>query len=143
MTGKNPLFLPSFFLLSLTLPAAAQTQSELTEVQVSASRVPSSFNQLSRTVDVLDSAYIANTPATNLQQLLEYQAGVDIRTRGPQGIQSDISIRGSHFEQALILVNGVKVSDPQTGHHAFNLPVSLDDILRVEILKGSGAQNIV
>ena len=55
-------------------------------------------------------------------------------------MQSDISIRGGSFDQILILLNGVKINDPQTGHHNFNLPVDLSDIERIEILEGAGAR---
>ena len=56
------------------------------------------------------------------------------------GVQADIGIRGGTFEQSLILVNGVKMIDPQTGHHSLNLPMNFDNIERIEVLKGPGAR---
>ncbi|MCB0663984.1 MAG: TonB-dependent receptor, partial [Saprospiraceae bacterium] len=59
---------------------------------------------------------------------------------GIHGVQSDLSIRGSSFDQVLVLINGVKISDPQTGHHMMNLPVDIENIERIEVLKGPGAR---
>ena len=67
-------------------------------------------------------------------------AGLDIRQRGAHGIQADVSLRGGTFDQILILINGIKMADPQTGHHALNLPLGLDNIERIEILKGPAAR---
>jgi vitamin B12 transporter len=65
---------------------------------------------------------------------------VDVRQRGGLGVQSDISIRGSSFDQVLILLNGININDPQTGHHNLNLPVPLDAIERIEILEGPASR---
>ncbi|HBX87582.1 MAG TPA: vitamin B12 receptor, partial [Marinilabiliaceae bacterium] len=66
--------------------------------------------------------------------------GVDIRERGPLGMQADVSMRGGSFDQVMILLNGINISDPQTGHHGLNLPVDLESIERVEILRGPAAR---
>ncbi len=76
----------------------------------------------------------------SVQEMLEYVSGVDVKQRGPLGVQADVSIRGGTFEQTLILVDGIKMSDPQTGHHNFDLPFSLDNVERLEILKGQGSR---
>jgi vitamin B12 transporter len=49
-------------------------------------------------------------------------------------------MRGGSFEQVLILLNGVRINDPQTGHHNLNIPVNTADIERIEILEGPGAR---
>ena len=65
---------------------------------------------------------------------------MDVRQRGPFGAQADISIDGGSFEQTLILLNGVKISDVQTAHHSMNIPVPLAAIERIEVLKGPAAR---
>ena len=75
-------------------------------------------------------------PVTNLQDLLEYLQSVDIRTRGIEGIQADVSIRGGNFDQTVVLLNGVNFTDPQTGHFSLNLPIDISIIERIEILQG-------
>ncbi|MDZ7605551.1 MAG: TonB-dependent receptor plug domain-containing protein, partial [Cyclobacteriaceae bacterium] len=83
---------------------------------------------------------IESSPAQSVQDLLEYVAGVDVRQRGAEGVQADVSIRGGTFDQTLILLNGINITDPQTGHHNLNIPVSLSQIERIEILEGPAAR---
>ena len=71
---------------------------------------------------------------------LQYFAGIDIRQRGANGVQADAGIRGSTFDQVLVLINGIKISDLQTGHHSLNLPIDIENIERIEVLKGPGAR---
>ena len=78
--------------------------------------------------------------ATNsVGDALEWMMGLDVRQRGHADVQSDLSIRGSSFDQVLILVNGVPYSDPQTGHHSMNIPVPLRSVERIELLSSGGS----
>lgn len=113
---------------------------ELDEIEVSAQRSPALYSQVARVVTVINQKEIAAAPAKNIQELLEYVAGVDIRQRGAEGVQADISIRGGTFDQTLILLNGVNITDPQTGHHNLNIPVPYNQIERIEILEGPAAR---
>lgn len=128
--------------LILTVPFlfAQEKTYRLDEIVVSSGRVPISFSDLSRSVSILTSQEIKNIPANNIQDLLKFVSGVDLRARGTEGAQADISIRGGSFEQTLVLIDGVRLSDPQTGHHNLNLPVTLGNIERIEVLKGQGAR---
>ncbi len=112
----------------------------LDDVVVTASRVPSLQSDLSRSVVVISRSEIAVTPARSVSELLSGAAGVDIRHRGGSGVQADFNIRGSGFEQTLILIDGIKFNDPQTGHHNGDIPVAIEDIERIEILKGAGSR---
>ncbi len=113
---------------------------DLDEIEVSAQRSPALYSQVARIISVIESKEIEATPAQSIQDLLEYIAGVDVRQRGAEGVQADISIRGGTFDQTLILLNGINITDPQTGHHNLNLPVSLNQIERIEILEGPAAR---
>lgn len=115
-------------------------QYDLDEVEVTASRVPVIFSQVARILSVIGAQEIAQMPAESVQDLLDYISGVDIRQRGAEGVQADISIRGGTFDQILILLNGINITDPQTGHHNLNLPVSLSQIERIEVLEGPAAR---
>ncbi len=112
----------------------------LDEIEVSAQRSPALYSQVARIVSVIERKEIEASPAQSVQDLLEYVAGVDIRQRGAEGVQADISIRGGTFDQTLILLNGINITDPQTGHHNLNIPVSLSQIERIEILEGPAAR---
>jgi len=124
------------------------TQDELTidtsllidDVVVYQNRLSLPISETARNIDVITKADIASMPVINIPELLQYAGGVDIRRRGVNGVQSDAGIRGGTFNQVQILINGVKMNDPQTGHHMMNLPVSLEDVERIEIIKGPAAR---
>ena len=113
---------------------------DLDEIEVSAQRSPALYSQVARIVSVIERKEIESSPVQNIQDLLEYVAGVDVRQRGTEGVQADVSIRGGTFDQTLILLNGINITDSQTGHHNFNLPVSLNQVERIEILEGPAAR---
>lgn len=116
------------------------TKIRLSEVEVSARRSPSLYSEVGRVVTVLSKSDIENLPVQSVQELLRSALGVDVRVRGPLGAQADISMRGGTGDQVMILLNGINITDPQTGHHALNLPVDLQSIDRIEIIQGSGAR---
>ena len=108
----------------------------LEEVSVTGSRAPLTKSQAARMVTVLDRADIAQAPVQSINDLLKYATGVDVRQRGPIGAQTDISIRGGTQDQIILLLNGINICDPQTGHNAMDLPVDLNDIVRIEVIEG-------
>lgn len=115
---------------------AGEKMYELEEVEVTGSRVPLTVSQAARIVTVLDREAIAAAPVQSINDLLKYAAGVDVRQRGDMGVQTDISIRGGTFDQITILLNGINICDPQTGHNAADFPVELSEIERIEALEG-------
>jgi len=119
---------------------AADSTYALEGVVVSGSRVPLALGKSARMVTVLDSVTISSAPIHTVNDLLKYSAGVDVRQRGVSGMQTDISIRGGTFDQIAILLDGVNISDPQTGHNGFDLPVDMADIERIEVLEGPAAR---
>ena len=108
----------------------------LEEVSVTGSRAPLTKSQAARMVTVLDRADIAQAPVQSINDLLKYAIGVDVRQRGPIGAQTDISIRGGTQDQIILLLNGINICDPQTGHNAMDLPIDLSEIVRIEVLEG-------
>ena len=96
----------------------------LNPVVVSASRFEQSLLKSTRNVQIISGEEIENAPVNTVAELLDFMVGIDARQRGIYGTQTDLSIRGGSFEQVLVLVNGVRLADPQTGHHLMNLPVA-------------------
>ncbi len=129
-----------FYLMGCNLCLAQTDTIKIDEVEISSYRVPTLYSETSRVVTIITKEEIEDTPVQSLQDLLEYAMNVDVRQRGNHGVQADISIRGGSFEQTLILLNGVKLNDPQTGHHNLNLPIEIEDIERIEILHGPGSR---
>ena len=110
------------------------------EVSILDNRLNTPLSKENRNIYVLDKAEINKLPARSLQDVLQYAAGVDLRQRGPFGTQADISMDGGSFEQTLILLNGVKIMDHQTAHNALNLPIPLEAIDRIEVVRGPAAR---
>lgn len=116
------------------------TTIALNEVLITENRLQIPFNRLNRNVQLMDRQLLDALPARSINELLSYANGVDIRQRGPFGTQADLSIDGGTFEQTLVLVNGVKILDPQTGHNSLNLPIPTDAIERIEVIRGPAAR---
>ena len=124
--------------VSDTLPFSENV--ELEEVEITGEGAPDVFSQLARTVTVITAEQISSSPAQTIQDLLEYASGIDIRQRNTHGVQADIQLRGGTFDQVMVLLNGINITDPQTGHFNLNIPVDLSSVERIEILHGSGAR---
>ncbi|MCC5936356.1 MAG: TonB-dependent receptor [Lunatimonas sp.] len=116
------------------------TTVALEEVVIKENRLEIPFAKSSRNITIIHKPELETTPARSLQEVLAFTPGVDVRQRGVSGVQADVGIRGGSFEQTLMLVNGIKLTDPQTGHHMMNIPVPLGSIDRVDILKGPASR---
>ena len=117
-----------------------EKEATLDDVEVTGSRAPLALGQAARMVTVLTREEIQAAPVQSINDLLKMAVGVDVRQRGPIGAQTDIGIRGSTSEQITILLNGINICDPQTGHNAFDLPCDVSDIVRIEVLEGPAAR---
>ena len=119
----------------------AQDQArDIDEVNLQGRFLSTPYNDVNENVVVITKQQIQNSPATSIDELLQFHSGLDIKRRGSNGVQSDITIRGSSFEQVLVLVNGIRMNDSQTGHNTFNIPFDISSVERVEIIKGSSAK---
>ena len=126
----------------VTDSAAVSTPRELLldEVSVTGSRAPLTRSQAARMVTVLERADIQQAPVQSINDLLKLAVGVDVRQRSPIGAQTDISVRGGTQEQIIVLLNGINICDPQTGHNTLDLPCDFSDIQRIEVLEGPAAR---
>ena len=116
------------------------TVVRLEEITIKENRMEIPFNRVSRNIQVIQRAAIETTPARSLQEVLSFVPGVDVRQRGVSGTQANIGIRGGGFDQTLMLINGIKLTDPQTGHHMMNIPVPLQNVQSIEVIKGPGSR---
>lgn len=129
-----------------TVPVCAMSQSfsadttRMSEVVISENRLQIPFNKTARNLQVITRQDIQQLSVKSINEVLAFVAGIDVRQRGPFGAQADIGMDGGSFEQTLILLNGVKISDAQTAHHSMNIPVPLDAVERIEVLKGPAAR---
>jgi len=133
----------SALLLSTLLGNAQKTEvkiDSLKEVVVTSSRIDLPFKENSRTIQIVTAEDIKKLGITNVADALQQVAGIDVRRQGVNGMQADLYIRGGSFDQTLLLIDGIKVDDPQTGHHTLNLALPIDVIERIEVIKGPAAR---
>ena len=114
---------------------------ELDQVELMSSpRIEVNKSDNSISILTISNEEIKKNTATNVSELLQQVAGLDIRRRGAEGMQADLYIRGGSFDQTLLLIDGIKVEDPQTGHHTMNMTIPLEVIEKIEIIKGSASR---
>lgn len=118
-------------------PTDSVVQLKAVEVAVEQQK---EFTATGKVVRTISAGEIALLPVQSIDALLESLPGVDIRQRSTGGTQADISLRGGTFDQVLVLLNGVNITDPQTGHHNLNIPIDFSEISRIEILQGAAAR---
>ncbi|MGI6048051.1 MAG: TonB-dependent receptor [Petrimonas sp.] len=111
-------------------------EKKLDEVLVTASKAQLPLNMAAKLVTVITSKEIERLPVQSVEDLLTHFSGVDVLQRGPHGVQADITLRGGSFDQTAILLNGINLTNPQTGHYSLDIPINLSDIERIEIVQG-------
>jgi vitamin B12 transporter len=139
---KKNYFLSALLLVSLLANAQENNQKTdtLREVIVSSSRIDLPFKENSRTIQIITAEAIKQLGVTNVADALQQVAGIDVRRQGVNGMQADLYIRGGSFDQTLLLIDGIKVDDPQTGHHTMNMALPIEVIKRIEVIKGPAAR---
>lgn len=139
--NQSKVLMSAVLVLHLNL-FSQETKSvqELDTIVIKSTRIDLPFKENSRTIRVITSEDIKNSAATNVADLLQQVAGVDIRRRGTAGSQADLYIRGGGFDQTLLLIDGIKMDDAQTGHHTMNAALPIEVIERIEIIKGPAAR---
>ena len=140
---KKTLLIILIFQAITTHINAQENKSEIKLDQVeliSSPRIEIKNTDNSISVLTISREEIQKSTATNISDLLQQIAGIDIRRRGAEGMQADLYIRGGSFDQTLLLIDGIKVEDPQTGHHTMNMTLPLEVIERIEITKGSAGR---
>lgn len=136
----NKHLLSVFFLSAAFALSAQEKISEIDSVEIQGKFISTPYKNANQNISVITKADILHSPATSIDEVLQQIPGMDIRRRGANGVQSDIGFRGSSSEQVLLLLNGVRMNDSQTGHNSLNVPVDLEDVERIEIIKGPAAR---
>jgi vitamin B12 transporter len=130
-------------LMLLVLTAAAgnaqTTEKELDPVTVTSGLNPNVVSQSGRNIQVIRGEQLLRLPVSSIDELLRYVPGVEVQTRGPMGAQSDIVMRGGTFQQVLVIMDGIRLNDPFSGHFSTYFPVTPAEIERIEVLKGASS----
>jgi len=114
----------------------AQPDIDIEEVQVISLQIPVAVDESGRSVSIITEKEIEDSPFTSIDELLRTVPGLNINSRGGFGVQSDVGMRGSTFSQVLILIDGVRYSEPLTAHLNFSLPIPLSEISKIEVIRG-------
>jgi outer membrane cobalamin receptor len=123
------------------LPAGAtppQTKPVAQTITVTTTLEPLPLAESNRSVNLIEpreQPLVSNS----VVDLLRQDASLNLQARAPNGVQADLSLRGTTFEQSLILLNGLRINDPETGHLNLDIPIPLDAVTRIDILHGSGS----
>jgi vitamin B12 transporter len=127
------------FLSAGTYAQQAEGEVELDPVTVTANLHPVSSSTTGRNITVIKGDEFSKLPVNSIDELLRYLPGIEVQMRGPMGAQSDIVLRGGTFQQVLVLLDGTRINDPNTGHFNSYIPIAPAEIDRIEILKGASS----
>lgn len=129
-----------FFLGLIVITEAQEKTTDIETVEFQGKFISTPYKNANQNITIISKEDIANSPAKSIDEILQQVPGMDIRRRGANGVQSDVAFRGSSSEQVLLLLNGIRMNDSQTGHNSLNIPVDLDDVERIEVVKGPAAR---
>jgi len=118
---------------------AQEKEIELDPITITASLTPVSASKTGRNILIIKGDALQKLPVQSIDELLRYVPGVEVQSRGPMGAQGDITIRGGTFQQVLVILDGIRLNDPLTGHFNSYIPISPAEIDRIEILKGASS----
>ncbi|HEU4632403.1 MAG TPA: TonB-dependent receptor [Flavisolibacter sp.] len=138
--------LTGFLFLSGINSIAQQSQTDNTSpitdldpVTITTSLTPEKVSKTGRNLYIIKGEKFYNLPVHSVDELLRYLPGVEVQARGPMGSQSDIVLRGGTFQQVLVILDGIRLNDPNTGHFTSYIPIAPAEIERIEILKGASS----
>jgi vitamin B12 transporter len=127
------------FSFTVSKTIAQEKSNQLENLTITATLAETKQKETGRNIITLNGELFKNLPVSSIDELLRYVPGIEVQQRGPQGAQSDIVIRGGTFQQVLIIIDGIKLNDPLTGHFNSYIPIHPGEIERIEILKGAAS----
>jgi outer membrane cobalamin receptor len=119
---------------------AQQPDVRLEEVVVTATKTEKDPKDVTQSVTVLTGEEIRKTGAITVAEAVRTVAGLSLNDQGPVGALTSVSLRGSSYSQVLVLLDGARLNSPRdSGVDLSALPVVMDDIERIEIVRGPGS----
>ena len=122
----------------IVLESFSQTM-DLNPVEVLSSLQEKRIRETGRNIVILDKEALQKIPGNSLDEILRFIPGMELQMRGPAGAQGDFVLRGGTFQQVLVLIDGIRMNEPLTGHFNSYIPVLKEEIQRIEVLKGAAA----
>jgi len=135
---KGPLFFAIFLNIVILKNVCAESEETfLPPIIITPSRAPEETS--SRSVSYIEKENFDKIAGASINDIVKNLDAVDLRQRGFNGVQADLNIRGATFEQSAVLLNGIRINDPQTGHHNMDIPLTTMDLERVELMRGGAS----
>lgn len=128
----------------ILLAGMLQTVTHAQEIELDPITITSSLTEVKssktgRNIIIVSGEQLRKLPVHSIDELIRYLPGIEVQSRGPMGTQSNITMRGGTFQQVLVLVDGIRLNDPLTGHFNSYIPIAPAEIERIEILKGASS----
>lgn len=133
-----PIYIFLVSMLFLTLPALTTADGIVETVDVEG-RIFSNELMESKNMVIITSADLERLKIKDMADLFSFFTAVNVSRRGASETSFDLTMRGGNFEQVLVVVNGIPLNNPQTGHFNGDFPFSVGDVDRVEILRGGSS----
>ena len=119
---------------------SAETIQQLEELIVSAQRMPGEASKTTSAVTPLDPRELEERGVLDLRQALNEVPGVNATsTSGQTGAIGSVFIRGTTTSYSQLVVDGVRLSDSTAALGNFFSGARLDDLGRIEVLRGAQA----
>lgn len=130
------LFTTTLTLVAAAAPAAAQQPDtvQLSEIVVTATRVPMPRASVSAAVTVLDGADLRARGVDFVSEALRGVPGVTLSQTGSIGGLTSLFVRGGEADYVQVLIDGVPVNEPG-GRFDFST-LTTDNIERIEVVRG-------
>ena len=139
MVNGKIIFICILCLILTQKSFSQEKENELDPVTVTSSLTPTQLSKTGRNITIIKGNVFQQLPVNSIDELLRYVPGIEVQSRGPMGAQSDIVIRGGTFQQVLIVLDGIRLNDPITGHFNSYIPIAPTEIDHIEILKGASS----
>ena len=123
----------------LSLDAQVNVDMLMDTLNIPAVNIPKTISMTGRNVSVITAKDIRLLPVTTTDELLRYLPGIEVQSRNGFGAQSDISMRGSTYQQVIVVIDGMRMNTPLTAHFNANIPIAPSEIARIEVLRGPAA----
>ena len=126
---------------SLPIGAVAQETPEqiagpADPIVVTATRMPTRYNQLISDVSVVDQEQIRDYgPQAPISDILANEPSITIRSSGGMGTDTSVRVRGTASNQTILLVDGLRINSATTGDAPWAY-IPMQQVGKMEIVRG-------
>jgi vitamin B12 transporter len=136
LTMRNFIPSPLAFAVAAALTSSVvSAQDELEETVVTATRTPVPLDSVGAPVIVISRSDIERSLASDVSELLQQHAGLEIARNGGPGQTTSLFTRGTESNHTVVLIDGVRINPGTIGGAALQ-NIAPESLERIEIVKG-------